>query len=425
MKKSTTTTHPQQHTFTRQAFYDRIWSIPAEHFARELGISEGRLRQVCKAHHIPKPYPGYWSKRRNKQTPHQTALPINDDPDRQTITFQSKQAAPRPTKPAPSEYDDDIQRLLNTATNLPRLVVPDTLTDAHPLVVSAEQTHRNDRESFTDRQFNGFKGYNNALALDVSPPQLDRALRIMEAIIRRVEHIGGRVELQAEQGERPRIHTVVVFGKEPIATIRVRETYKKIPIPPPTDGSWLSRRSEIIPTGLFVLDRGPSVNLSPHLKDVAGKHRIEDNLHDWLIGLIHKVAEVRHKRRLEKAAREHEKEQRRRQAQQEKAERQARNHFNSRQREASRQQDKLLADATDWHKSRLIRDYLAAFAQAIEQGKALLPMNQCTDAYLKWAHAQADRLDPFTLSPRSVLDEVYEPGAPVGQRTLGFNAMIG
>jgi hypothetical protein len=402
-------TKADQLSFTRTEFYDKIWSIPSEKFAAELGISDAALRKVCQKYRIPKPYPGYWSKRRNDQSPHQTELPNTNAPQLQTLTFEIKPPALPAYKPSPNDYDGDIKRLLDTANSLPRLVVPDIVTDPHPLVVSAEQTHRNDRQSFTDRQFNGFKGYKNALAIDVIPPQLGRALRIMDAIIRRVESIGGRVELQAERSERPRIHTVIVFGKEPIATMRVRETFKKIRIPPPTDGSWLSRRSEIIPTGLLVVDHGPSVNRSPHLKDTAVKHRIEDQLHDWLIDLIHKVAKLRHQRCLEKTALELEKEQRRQQAARDRAERTQLRRFKAKQKEARDRLDALVEDATSWRKSQLIRDYVREFEIALQAGKCLLPMGQCAEDYLAWARAEADRLDPFAFSPPSVQEEVFVP----------------
>ncbi len=45
-------------TFTREEFYEKVWSAPATHIAKELGCSDVLIGKICKAYDIPKPIGG-------------------------------------------------------------------------------------------------------------------------------------------------------------------------------------------------------------------------------------------------------------------------------------------------------------------------------------------------------------------------------
>jgi hypothetical protein len=40
---------------TRQELYDRVWTTPAVQLAREYGISDVMIAQICRQHRIPNP----------------------------------------------------------------------------------------------------------------------------------------------------------------------------------------------------------------------------------------------------------------------------------------------------------------------------------------------------------------------------------
>jgi hypothetical protein len=65
--------------------------------------------------------------------------------------------------------------------------------------------------------------------------------------------------------------------------------------------------------------------------------------------------------------------------------------------------DDLINEATAWKKAQLIREYLVAVRGEPRQEGDAEPDGKL-DAWLKWAADQADRLDPITPSPPSVLD---------------------
>ena len=67
--------------------------------------------------------------------------------------------------------------------------------------------------------------------------------------------------------------------------------------------------------------------------------------------------------------------------------------------------DLLLAEAKDWKRSRDLREYIEAKRQKhLRDGETIEPGSDLA-RWLEWANQQADRLDPLTESPPSILDE--------------------
>jgi hypothetical protein len=49
--------------FTREQFYELVWSKPMTHLAKEFSISDVALHKICKKHGIPNPPLGWWAKK--------------------------------------------------------------------------------------------------------------------------------------------------------------------------------------------------------------------------------------------------------------------------------------------------------------------------------------------------------------------------
>jgi hypothetical protein len=62
--------------FTREEFYDLVWSKPMTHLAREFAISDVALHKICRRHDIPNPPLGWWAKKDAGKTVKQTPLPM-------------------------------------------------------------------------------------------------------------------------------------------------------------------------------------------------------------------------------------------------------------------------------------------------------------------------------------------------------------
>ncbi len=61
--------------FTREEFYDLVWSKPMTHLSKDFGISDVALHKICKKHGIPNPPLGWWAKKAAGKKVRQTPLP--------------------------------------------------------------------------------------------------------------------------------------------------------------------------------------------------------------------------------------------------------------------------------------------------------------------------------------------------------------
>lgn len=150
-------------TYTWQELFDKVWERPLLQIAEDIGVSDVALGKACRKAGIPLPGRGYWAKSdldrdglRHAASSSSTSATISFD-----ILKSEFAANPRATSPR-------------------RVVVPEKLTSPHPLIV---------RTSGLARKKDAYNGRvhlrrTNALDIRVSPKALDRALRIMDTIIK-------------------------------------------------------------------------------------------------------------------------------------------------------------------------------------------------------------------------------------------------
>src|SRR4051794_18159845 len=103
--------------FTREEFYERIWSKPATKLAAELGCSDVMLCKICRTHQIPKPWPGYWAQVEHGRASERAPLPKCDDAAIQLLVFNrhSKDPGDEPEAEPEPVLDPDIQQMLENA----------------------------------------------------------------------------------------------------------------------------------------------------------------------------------------------------------------------------------------------------------------------------------------------------------------------
>lgn len=61
--------------FTREQFYELVWSKPMMHLAKEFAISDVALHKICRKHGIPNPPLGWWAKKAAGKKVKQIPLP--------------------------------------------------------------------------------------------------------------------------------------------------------------------------------------------------------------------------------------------------------------------------------------------------------------------------------------------------------------
>jgi len=83
-------------TFSREEFYDLVWSKPMTHLAKEFALSDVALHKVCKKHGIPNPPLGWWAKKAAGKPVKQTPLPALKGGGGSRITIASGELRPEP-----------------------------------------------------------------------------------------------------------------------------------------------------------------------------------------------------------------------------------------------------------------------------------------------------------------------------------------
>ena len=102
----------------------------------------------------------------------------------------------------------------------------------------------------------------------------------------------------------------------------------------------------------------------------------------------------------------------REQEEQERLERERRWAEQRRKEEEEKQKfEALMKNVESWQKSRRIREYIAAVEEMASTGKYTFNFEGGVDNWIKWAKAQADRLDPLFPAPRPPRDSKANPNS--------------
>jgi len=407
---------PLQHqtrTFSRQEFYDRVWLISVTKFAAELGCTSATINRVCESSNIPRPYAGYWVKIAHGKSPAPTPLPDDPDAESRPIVFYQYDGYETTVDEPPRElqYDDDILELLQRAKSLGPVKVLEKLSKPHPLVLATKDRIDLDvaaaKLPWSQRNSAWREKAPHGVTVEVSAPQVKRALRIMDALLKRVEQVGGKVEIHSKPYQDYHKQTVVKFGGDEVTVLRIREKHNQVRKKnEDTKYSWERDRTELVPTGLLLIDEGPSGYGKPFLAD--GKStKLEDGLDALVVALVRTAGENRIRRREREAA-----ERKKLQAERVRREREAelkrlRDELAQRQREEHARVEQLIQHAEAMRRSRLVREYLDELFW-LRAPDGVVDIDSTLAEYLRWGFQQADRLDPLRPSPPSVLDERIE-----------------
>jgi hypothetical protein len=173
----------QGNLISRQEIYDAIWKQPLSKLAPGWNTTPTGIIDACSKMNIPRPGPGHWALVQKGWQIERTPLPTREreTPIGASMTPPMKKKEPKTTE-TPHE-PEKARRIVD---------IPKDIANAHRFV---KQT----RKALTTHTYlhNGFvrsrSSLEQPLAVIVSPEQLDRALRICDAIIRgmRLNHYLG------------------------------------------------------------------------------------------------------------------------------------------------------------------------------------------------------------------------------------------
>jgi hypothetical protein len=390
---------------TRDELYERVWAEPMHTLAPRFGISDVALKKTRTRMWVPTPGRGYWAKRNAGVAVRRTPLPklpASVPASMLAASFsRPPKLAPDSEGEAPQDTGPVADQMRYEADPGHRIAVADVLPRPHPLVAASVHALR---KAKTDGQHRLVPRSARRLLLSVTLGTVDRALCMMDALIKALDERGFTVEIEAaEQSDSSRASTVVQVGEERVG-IALDERVDRVERPrnPKDKSLYYGKQFDYVPTGRLAF-RIPQAYLGVRASWADGaKQRVEECLNDIVVGIV-ASAEAMKARRLEQEARQREYlavEERRQHAEW------------KRQEEAARIRA-LEESVVAWRRAAAIRQYVIAMRQAAEASGAADEDSPLTE-WLRWAESYADRVDPT----KRALEVPADPDPP---RWLGYH----
>jgi hypothetical protein len=364
-----------EYFYEREKLHNEVWADPTTTVAQKYGVSDVAIHKACKRLNVPVPPRGYWAKVAAGKKVKRQPLEATNGPTmlRRHFPYQSAYLQ-NPEKVATVPKDklsflegDEREKAIALCDNLR---VKDRLIKPHPLVKQDQETRaeqkrkeREERHLQYWQQDHRYWSNSNGKLLDVSalPAEMPRVYRILDAIFRVVEELGGTVKLDTENR-----HTLVALYGEHVR-IRLKSS-----------GDALS----------FIIEDYHS----PRKNWNDGKTKqIEDDLGSIVIGIFecaHVLRAIREERRREEEERRQAEIRRWERERQERAELQ---HF-----------QELEKAALDWQRARTIECYIAELEIQIQDEPDMCEREKKLN-YIAWAREKIRWLDPFVALKDPIL----------------------
>jgi hypothetical protein len=378
---------------SRKELYDQVWKTSMVKLAKQYGLSDVGLAKICKKHNIPRPTLGYWAKKYAGHNVHPIPLPAGDDV---TIVISPNPYNQNNLKSRNTSFDKHPYKLNNEP-----ITVPDRLSDPHPLIRQSSEILNASKVDEFGIITPSKKG---CLDIKVSTDSLRRALRIMDTVIKVLEKQGYKVYLSEGHTKVEILDAVILFGiKEKLIKKEKRPAEHNL------KGRYEFGHS-------FLLEsREPSGDLGLIIHDVENfyadrcrktwndgvKSKLESHIGSFIEGLV-TVAMAKKERDREREEERLRQIERQRQIE---ANRQMMADLRKRYLEEKKRVTGLISDAENWKRSKTVREFIEEVKIRAGSGVLIDLQEKPMEDWLKWACDQADRLDPFTESPPSILDQ--------------------
>jgi hypothetical protein len=194
--------------FTREEFYELVWSKPMTTLAKEFGLSDVALHKVCRKHEIPNPPLGWWAKKAAGKEPSVLPLPELLHLDVGTVVIAAGIVRDEPAWLA--DVRENARLIASTET-----CIPDGAF--HPIVARTIAALRKAKSA--EKGLIGVAGP-NAIECLLGPPSIDRLEAILPRIVAAAqaqgfELVSGKERAQFDNG---RAHVGFVIS----------ETYRRV-----------------------------------------------------------------------------------------------------------------------------------------------------------------------------------------------------
>ncbi|MEQ8939118.1 MAG: hypothetical protein RLT30_10520 [Gammaproteobacteria bacterium] len=183
---------------TRKELFDLVWEKPVQKLAQEFQISDVGLKKICTRNNIPVPPRGYWAKKEyGKTLPKKPTLSSKDSWDQKIqINPNVRFGETKTTRKSILSNTEEIE-----------ITVSEELKEPHPLV---EKTRKALEKSKKDELIISPRADSRILDIQICRNSVDRALRIMDALLKYFEKKGIDIQILT----KPRIMSVMIENEE-------------------------------------------------------------------------------------------------------------------------------------------------------------------------------------------------------------------
>lgn len=380
----------------RGELYEQVWSQPLRAVGGEYRVSDVALKKICRKLDVPLSPRGFWARKAVGREGPRPQLPAAKDgqPTEHRIEQRGDPASDADLAP---EARALIAR--ERAHDLD-VIVPNVLRNPHPLVGAAANLLRKAKAPDT------FLLRRRMQCLDVTATgdALERALRIMDALLRAMEQRGFRVEVTKpgepvggqhvyDQGGSSRTG---VWIAESFVEFGIREDTTTIKLPPSPSHAGRGSRWE---SALSAWEPGPRTELRPNgkltlsIKNASTRGarqrwrdgergRLEGRLNDFVAGVIEAADRQRiagieaERRRREWNGRERRREE----------------EVRRREEEVQRAYD-LDSRVQDWAHVKAVREFLHAVEADAEAREENIGPDTDLVRWFAWARRRADQVE--------------------------------
>lgn len=187
----------QWNTYNREKLYEEVWAKPVVQVAVQYGVSDVAIHKICKSLNVPVPPRGYWARIRAGEKIKKPPLPAAKGISEKTglKTFEGTKVPTAPKQTLSFLTEDERQKVLLEAD---QIQLPDENAKLHNKIRAyhskVKEWNKNDRKPEGAQR--SFKNYTNRppfLAGVISSETLPRVYRILDALYRQVEILGGSV----------------------------------------------------------------------------------------------------------------------------------------------------------------------------------------------------------------------------------------
>lgn len=202
--------------FSRENFYEMVWSKPALKLAVELEITTTDLAAICRGFDIPRPPSTHWAKLAKGKPSTQPPLPLNSKGTGETVHIWGK-SNPKVPLPIVQVTSDEVKK-----PEKQDIRMKDDAVKLHRIVSDLLKEHKDELSRRQKNGYNPFVRYDAARYLEDNL----RLYRALDALLRGLEAAGGRFENRSEDQITVNIRGQLIRFK---VRWRLRRHHAKLP----------------------------------------------------------------------------------------------------------------------------------------------------------------------------------------------------